>query len=117
MPAARAGYEGFEHHANRYPATASMAPSERNPMTSGVIALLPQAAPGAQTRVRRYLTNTIAAPTRQMTAAIIKAMRWGAAMMAMPASQALPRPRLARNAGIAPGGRNKGSLQLWYEQE
>ena len=48
-------------------------------MASGVIALLPQVVPGAHARVRRYLTNTIAAPTRQMTAAVIKddAMRRG----------------------------------------
>src|SRR6516225_5606523 len=78
-----------------------MPPSVRTPITSGVTAGFPQAAPGAHPRARRYLTNTVAAPIRQMTAAPTNAIRCGAAKIATPASQALLRPKLPSIIGIA----------------
>ena len=102
MPTTRARYDGFENdHANRYPVIASVAPSESNPMIRGVIAGLPQTVSGAHVSARRYHASTAPAPTRQIAAAVINAMRCGAATMATPASQALPRPRLPSSIGIA----------------
>jgi len=102
MPTTGARYDGFENdHANRYPVIASVAPSESNPMIRGVIAGLPQTVSGAHVSARRYHASTAPAPTRQTAAAVVSAMRCGAATMAMPASQALPRPRLPSSIGIA----------------
>src|SRR6516225_6843985 len=70
-------------------------------MTSDVTADLPQALSGAHARARRYQASTAPAPTRLITAAATRAMRCGAAKMAMPVSQALPRPRPPSSTGIA----------------
>src|SRR6516164_1277207 len=78
-----------------------MPPSVRTPITSGVTAGFPQAAPGAHARARRYLTSTVAAPIRQTTAAPTNAIRCGAAKIATPASQALLRPMLPSIIGTA----------------
>ena len=102
MPTPGTRYDGFENdHAKRYPAIASVAPSESNPMIRGVIAGLRQAETRALVSARRYQASTAPAPTRQTTVAVINAMRCGAATMATPASQALPRPRLPSSIGIA----------------
>ena len=102
MPTPGTRYDGFENnHAKTYPAIASVAPSESNPMIRGVIAGLPQTVPDAHVSARRYHASTAPPPTRQTAAAVINAMRCGAATMATPASQALPRPRLPSSIGIA----------------
>ena len=70
-------------------------------MIRGVNAGLPQTVPGAHVSARRYHASTAPAPTSQTDAAVTNAMRCGAATMATPASQALPRPRLPSSIGIA----------------
>ena len=87
--------------ANRKPATASAAPSDRTTTHSGVTARCAHAEPCAQAMARRSHIITRPAPTIQMAAAVTKASRCGAAMMATPNNHALPRPRLPNSTGRA----------------